>query len=172
MAIFRTIKTLIICLRLGTITDKKSEECFSASVFDDMQCVSLQTNILHTFSVLIHICKRAHGPQSTKNIQDNSEHKKRLLLDILKERGIFFDLETKKIIDDKTSLETILRVLQSEKEREIKNKKYHKVPRLTEKSSGMEKNSYESVYDSWYIVYKLYVMWVSRFTSNVFLWWT
>ena len=40
--------------------------------------------------------------QSTKNIQDNSEHKKRLLLDILKERGIFFDLETKKIIDDKT----------------------------------------------------------------------
>ena len=110
--------------------------------------------------------------QSTKNIQDNSEHKKRLLLDILKERGIFFDLETKKIIDDKTSLETILRVLQSEKEREIKNKKYHKVPRRTEKSSGMEKNSYESVYDSWYIVYKLYVMWLSRFTSNVFLWWT
>ena len=110
--------------------------------------------------------------QSTKNIQDNSEHKKRLLLDILKERGIFFDLETKKIIDDKTSLETILRVLQSEKEREINEKKYHKVPRCTEKSSGMEKNSYESVYDSWYIVYKLYVMWLSRFTSNVFLWWT
>ena len=51
--------------------------------------------------------------QSTKNIQDNSEYKRRLLLNILKERGIFFDLETKKIIDDRTSLETLLRVLQN-----------------------------------------------------------
>ena len=60
--------------------------------------------------------------QSTKNIQDNSEDKRRLLLNMLKEIGIVFDLETKKIIDDRTSLETLLRVLQSEKEREIKNK--------------------------------------------------
>jgi hypothetical protein len=84
--------------------------------------------------------------QSTKNIQDNSEHKKRLLLDILKERGIFFDLETKKIIDDKTSLETLLRVLQN----------YHEA--LLQ---------YQSVYDSWYIVYKLYIIWLSRFISNL-----
>jgi len=62
--------------------------------------------------------------QSTKEIQDNSEHKRRLLLEILKERGIIFDLETKKMIDDKTSLETLLRVLQIEKGIEIKKKKY------------------------------------------------
>jgi hypothetical protein len=34
--------------------------------------------------------------QSTKNIQNNSEYKRQLLLNMLKERGIFFDLETKK----------------------------------------------------------------------------
>ena len=34
--------------------------------------------------------------QSTKEIQDNSEHKRRLLLETFKERGIIFDLETKK----------------------------------------------------------------------------
>jgi hypothetical protein len=108
--------------------------------------------------------------QSTKNIQDNSEHKKRLLLDILKERGIFVDLETKKIIDDKTSLETILRVLQSEKEREIKNKKYHKAPRHTDKSSGMEKNSYESVQDSWYLVYRLYAVVIAFYIKSIYRW--
>ena len=47
--------------------------------------------------------------RSGKEIQDKEDYKRRLLLNILKERGIFFDLETKKIIDDKTSLETMLR---------------------------------------------------------------
>jgi len=56
--------------------------------------------------------------RSAQEIQDKDEHKRRLLLGILKERDIFFDLETKKIIDDKTSLETLLRILQNEKERE------------------------------------------------------
>ena len=93
--------------------------------------------------------------QSTKEIQDNSEHKRRLLLEILKERGIIFDLETKKIIDDRTSLETLLRVLQIEKEREIKKKKHHEAPCNTDKSSGMEMHSYESVYDSGYLVYRI-----------------
>ena len=111
--------------------------------------------------------------QSTKEIQDNNgECQRRLLLDILKERGIVFDLETNKMIDDGTRLETLLRVLQNEKEREIKKKKYHESSRHTDKSSGMEMHSYESVYDSWYIVYKLYIMWLSRLTSNLCLWWT
>jgi hypothetical protein len=76
--------------------------------------------------------------QSTKNIQNNSEYKRRLLLNMLKERGIFFDLETKKIIDDRTSLETLLRILQN----------YHEA--LLQ---------YQSVYDSWYIAYKLDIIW-------------
>jgi hypothetical protein len=110
--------------------------------------------------------------QSTKEIQDNSEHKRRLLLEIFKERGIIFDLETKKMIDNRTSLETLLRVLQIEKEREIKKKKYHEAPCNTDKSSGMEMHSYESVYDSGYLVYRIYIMWLSRLISNLYLWWT
>lgn len=89
--------------------------------------------------------------RSAQEIQDREEYKRRLLLNILKERGIFFDLETKKIIDDKTSLETLLRVLQN----------YYEV--LLQ---------YQSVYDSWDIVYKLYIIWLSRFITNPCLWWT
>jgi hypothetical protein len=69
------------------------------------------------------------------------------LLGILKERGIFYDLETKKIIDDKTSLETLLRVLQN----------YYEV--LLQ---------YQSVYDSWYhIAYKLYTIWLSCYFTRL-----
>jgi hypothetical protein len=88
--------------------------------------------------------------QSTKNSQDNNrEYKRRLLLNMLKRRGIFFDLETKKIIDAKTSFETLLRVLQS----------YHEA--LLQ---------YQSVYDSWYLAYSIYIIWLSRFISNLYLW--
>jgi hypothetical protein len=110
--------------------------------------------------------------QSTKEIQDNSEHKRRLLHEIFKERGIIFDLETKKMIDDKTSLETLLRVLQIEKGMEIKKKKYPEAPCNTDKSTGMEMNSYESVYNSGYFVYRIHIMWLSRLISNLYLWWT
>jgi hypothetical protein len=89
--------------------------------------------------------------RSGKEIQDREDYKRRLLLNILKERGIFFDLETKKIIDDKTSLETLLRILQN----------YYEV--LLQ---------YQSVYDSWDIAYKIYTIWLSRVISNLCSWWT
>jgi predicted transcriptional regulator len=57
--------------------------------------------------------------QST-NIQsnnNNNEHKRQLLLGILRQRGIIFDSQTGKIIDDKASIETLLRVLQNEKQK-------------------------------------------------------
>lgn len=72
------------------------------------------------------------------------------------------------MIDDRTSLETLLRVLQNEKESEIKKKKYHKAPRHTDKSSGMEKNSYESVYIIYGILFTEYMLWLSCFISNPF----
>lgn len=109
--------------------------------------------------------------QSAQKIEDKDEHKKRLLLDILKERGIFFDLETKKIIDDKTSLETLLRILQNEKERERGIKHLGSLNHVY-KSPKMETDSYESVYDYWDIAYKIYTTWLSRFISNLCFWWT
>jgi hypothetical protein len=109
--------------------------------------------------------------RSAQEIQDKDEHKRRLLLGILKERDIFFDLETKKIIDDKTSLETLLRILQNEKERE-RGIKHLEALNHVYKSPKMETQSYESIYDSWHIAYKLYTTWLVRFISNLCSWWT
>jgi hypothetical protein len=106
-----------------------------------------------------------------QEIQDKDEHKRRLLLGILKERGIFYDLETKKIIDDKTSLETLLKILQNEKEKE-RGIKHLEALNHVGKSSTMETHSYESVYDYWDIAYKIYTIWLSRFVSHLCSWWT
>ncbi len=108
--------------------------------------------------------------RTAKEIQDREEYKRRLLLDILIERGIFFDLETRKIIDDKTSLETLLRILQIEKEKE-KGIKHLKDLNHVDKPLKMETDTYESVYDSWIIAYKIYIMWLSRFMSKLYSCW-
>jgi hypothetical protein len=111
--------------------------------------------------------------RTAKEIQDREEYKRRLLLDILKERGIFFDLETRKIIDDTTSLETLLRILQIEKEKEKEGGiKHFEAPNHVDKSPKMETHPYESVYDSWIIAYKIYIMWLSRFMSKLYSCWT
>jgi hypothetical protein len=68
--------------------------------------------------------------QSAKEIQDREEYKRRLP-------------ETKRLIDDRTSIETLLRILQN----------YYEV--------------YQSVYDSWDIAYKIYTIWLSRFISKL-----
>jgi hypothetical protein len=74
--------------------------------------------------------------RSAKEIQDREEYKRRLLL------------ETKRLIDDKTSLETLLRILQNHCE------------------------EYQSLYDSWDIAYKIYIIWLSHFISKLCSWWT
>lgn len=58
-----------------------------------------------------------------------------------------------------------MRVLQNEEERGIE-KKYHEALSCTNKSSGMDTHAYESVYYSWHSVYRLYLMWLSRFELN------
>ncbi|HEY7083012.1 MAG TPA: hypothetical protein VH500_25240 [Nitrososphaeraceae archaeon] len=73
--------------------------------------------------------------QSAEEIQDREDYKRRLLF------------ETKRLIDDKTSLETLLRILQN----------YYE--------------EYQSLYDSWEIAYKIYTIWLPRFISKL-CWWT
>jgi hypothetical protein len=70
--------------------------------------------------------------QSAKEIPDREEYNRRFLL------------ETNNVIDDKTSLETMLRILQN----------YYE--------------GYQSAYDSWAIAYTIYTIWLSRFISKLF----
>ena len=57
------------------------------------------------------------------NSNENQEHQRRLLLTILRERQIVTDSKTGKLINDDTDTQTLLRIIQEEKEKDgIKTK--------------------------------------------------
>lgn len=110
--------------------------------------------------------------QST-NIQsnnNNNEHKRQLLLGILRQRGIFFDSQTGKIIDDKASIETLLRVLQKEKQKKKKQQQEVALPN-TNKSSEIQIRPYEFINDLLDVIYKSTVKWLLFLTLNSFTAW-
>lgn len=57
------------------------------------------------------------GKNDSDDVQKEYEHRRLLLYEILKERGVNLDSETGKKIDDKSDIETLLRVIQNEKRR-------------------------------------------------------
>lgn len=69
-----------------------------------------------------HIPARTQFLSDSKNdnddVQKEYEHTRLLLYEILKERGVNLDSETGKKIDDKSDIETLLRVIQNEKKEE------------------------------------------------------
>ena len=128
--------------------------------------------------------------QTTKNVQNdeenhienndnndnNIEHKRQVLLHILRQRGIVFDSDTGGIIDDKTTIETLLHILQNEK----KKKEKHKVEQQSEVSLYRNTSSesakpriqlYESVNELCYLVYALNMIWLLFLDSNSFTGW-
>ena len=93
-----------------------------------MQWIALHSNILKDRpNVCYHMEKDEHIPARTQflsdgkndsdDVQKEYEHTRLLLYEILKERGVNLDSETGKKIDDKSDIETLLRVIQNEKRR-------------------------------------------------------
>lgn len=56
-------------------------------------------------------------PSDSKDYDVHQEHTRQLLFEILRERGVNFDLETGKRIDNKSDIETLLRIIQNEKKK-------------------------------------------------------
>ena len=108
--------------------------------------------------------------QSTniQNNNNNNEHKRQLLLEILRQRGIIFDSEAGKIIDDKSSIETLLRVLQKEKQ---KKKQQEEILHNTNKSSKIHMQPYEFINNLLDVNYKLTVRWLLLLALNPFTAW-
>jgi hypothetical protein len=98
-----------------------------------------------------------HITDNYKNIQ----HKRELLLEILRQREIFIDSETGKSIEDNTDIQTLLNVIQKEKEKEkekdkVKKKKgVHETSCKTYNSVPTKVRLYiSSVYNPWYLRYR------------------
>jgi hypothetical protein len=116
-----------------------------------------------------------HITDNNKNI----EHKRELLLEILRQREVFIDSETGKIIDDKTDIQTLLNVIQKQKEKvkeKVRKKKgVHETSCKTDNSVPKKVQPYiSSVYNPWYpryrsaseLIYELIIAWLFFLSMN------
>lgn len=103
------------------------------------------------------------------NIEDkinHSEHTRRLLYEVLKERGIKSNSVTGEKIDEKSDINTLLQVIQIEKE---KNKE--QVKSASNKSADMIPQKCDPISGIWWVTYEFYKFWFSYLVLEPFTTW-
>src|SRR5215211_3823277 len=85
---------------------------------------------------------------------NDSEHTRQLLYEILKQRGIYFDSTTGEKIDEKSDIETLLRVIQNEKEKISPAKSS---PSSEPENSNVQKYDFSNGF--WKLIDRLYKLW-------------
>ena len=103
------------------------------------------------------------------NIEDkinHSEHTRRLLYEVLNERGIKSNSVTGEKIDEKSDIDTLLQVIQIEKE---KNKE--QVKSASNKSADMIPQKCDPISGIWWVTYEFYKFWFSCLVLKPFTTW-
>ncbi|MFZ0557226.1 MAG: hypothetical protein WAM26_18240 [Nitrososphaeraceae archaeon] len=115
-----------------------------------------------------------------KRNDSDLEHKRQLLLEILRQRKIFTDSETGNLINDNTNIRTRLNIIQIEKEKDaMKTKKLSEASINTDKLVGMTILPYYAIpYSLWHQGYcsardlsELTMTWLLLLAMNPFTGW-
>ena len=116
-----------------------------------------------------------------KRNDSDLEHKRQLLLEILRQRKIFTDSETGNLINDNTNIRTLLNIIQIEKEKDaMKTKKLSEASINTDKLVGMTILPYYAIpYSLWHQGYcsardllcELTMTWLLLLAMNPFTGW-
>jgi hypothetical protein len=108
------------------------------------------------------------NPKSeAENDIDHREHIRQLLYEILRERDIKFNSETVEKIDENSDLETLLRVIQLEKE---KKKRQNEIP-SSYNPADLQVHTYNFVSEYWRFINELNKLWFSYVASNPLTLW-
>lgn len=112
-----------------------------------------------------------HSPRTNLegNLEDkinHSEHTRRLLYEVLKERGIKSNSVTGEKIDEKSDINTLLQVIQIEKE---KNKE--QVKSASNKSADMLPQKCDPISGIWWVTYEFYKFWFACLVLKPFSTW-
>jgi hypothetical protein len=108
------------------------------------------------------------NPKSeTKNDIDHREHTRQLLYNMLRERDIKFNSETGEKIDENSGLETLLGVIQLEKE---KKKRQNEIS-SSNKPADLQVHKYNFVSEYWRFINELDKLWFSYLALNPFIVW-
>lgn len=122
-------------------------------------------------STLLH--SPIDSPIDNEN-KDDQEHTRKLLFEILRQRGVDIDSETGKKIDDNSDIETLLRIIQNEKRKKEKEHEISSDNTTIIKSSEPEsqiQQQYEFINEFWRLVYQLNKLWLLSIALNPFNRW-
>jgi hypothetical protein len=96
---------------------------------------------------------------------NHSEHTRRQLYEVLKERGIKSNSVTGEKIDEKSDIDTLLQVIQIEKE------KKEQVKSASNKSADMLPQKCDPLSGFWWLTYEFYKVWFSCLVLKPFTTW-
>ena len=113
-------------------------------------------------------------PSGNERKDDHEEHTRKLLFELLRQRGIGIDTETGKKIDEKSDIETLLRVIQNEKKKKKENQ--HEIS--SDNNATIIKSSKPHIQiqhkffnEFWHLVFQLNELWLLSIASNPFARW-
>ena len=117
-----------------------------------------------------------HSPRTNPegNIEDkinHSEHTRQLLYEVLKERGIKSNSATGEKIDEKSDIDTLLQVIQIEKEKNKEQGEISQVKSASDRSADVLPQKCDPISGFWWITYEFYKFWFSCIVLKPFTTW-
>lgn len=112
-------------------------------------------------------------PSGNERKDDHEEHARKLLFELLRQRGINIDSETGRKLDGKSDIETLLRVIQNEKK---KKENQHEISSdnnatIIKSSKPQIQIQHKFFNEFWHLVFQLNELWLLSIASNPFARW-
>ena len=112
-------------------------------------------------------------PSGNKRKDDQEEHTRKLLFELLRQRGVDIDSETGRKLDGKSDIETLLRVIQNEKK---KKENQHEISSdnnatIIKSSKPQIQIQHKFFNEFWHLVFQLNELWLLSIASNPFARW-
>ena len=108
------------------------------------------------------------------NIEDkinHSEHTRRLLYEVLKERGIKSNSVTGEKIDEKSDINTLLQVIQIEKEKNKEQGEISQVISASYRPADVLPQKCDPISGIWWVTYEFYKFWFACLVLKPFSTW-
>jgi hypothetical protein len=112
-------------------------------------------------------------PSGNERKDDHEEHTRKLLFELLRQRGVDIDSETGRKLDGKSDIETLLRVIQNEKK---KKENQHEISSdnnatIIKSSKPQIQIQHKFFNEFWHLVFQLNELWLLSIASNPFARW-
>jgi len=113
--------------------------------------------------------------QSTKHVQTNiandEEHRKQLLLEVLRHRGKVSDSLTGRVFNDKSDIGTLFSILQKGKDKDKKDREQEALLGKTRSPTYLQIQENGFIDWSWRVVFTSGITWLLFLASNPFTGW-